>query len=381
MIPTVSNSHLIVTTAVFSTCGMGIIVFSIAAILSLPKQLVTVYLGVIIKETADGPESTREKIISDTVLAVSFLVTLGAAWWIYAKMAKAKPEVLRERRRQRARKEFEVGGAMYNQSTQHLTSTARVDAEAQSVFNPNDSEEDVYPPSRNAPYGAVPNSSEYALNAPVSVQPQRWDTYGRAIPVLDANSRGRDSADVIGWEPRADGGTTVPSPHSYPSGYAGTLPPAHPAVPYPPTSQTQSQQAPSNSYLPPSGAPPAPQSNPQSYASDYHDPYASPPQQQPPMAPVSASATSSPPSGSSTPYYSTRGQSQSPIPPSSAPEVTSTQPTQPTIPASVPRYQLHDGPAPSIMSEAPTYRTFEPPTDSPLPPRIPPPPGSQPSPH
>jgi hypothetical protein len=35
----------VVTTAVFSVCGMGIFVFVLAAALSLPKQFITVYLG------------------------------------------------------------------------------------------------------------------------------------------------------------------------------------------------------------------------------------------------------------------------------------------------------------------------------------------------
>jgi len=43
-----------VTTAVFSTCGMGIIVFSLAAILSMPKQFITVYLGVILEQSNSG---------------------------------------------------------------------------------------------------------------------------------------------------------------------------------------------------------------------------------------------------------------------------------------------------------------------------------------
>jgi len=33
------------TTAVFATCGMGIFTFTLAALLSMPKQFITVYLG------------------------------------------------------------------------------------------------------------------------------------------------------------------------------------------------------------------------------------------------------------------------------------------------------------------------------------------------
>ncbi|PBK98541.1 hypothetical protein ARMGADRAFT_580197 [Armillaria gallica] len=52
------------TTAIFSTCGMGIIVFCFAAILSLPKQFVTVYLGVILEQSATGETDKKSKIIS-----------------------------------------------------------------------------------------------------------------------------------------------------------------------------------------------------------------------------------------------------------------------------------------------------------------------------
>jgi hypothetical protein len=47
-------TQFLVTTAVFSTCGMDIVVFSLAAFLSLPKQFVTVYLGVALEQAANG---------------------------------------------------------------------------------------------------------------------------------------------------------------------------------------------------------------------------------------------------------------------------------------------------------------------------------------
>ena len=43
-----------VTTAVFSTCGMSVWTFSIAAILSLPKQFITVYLGYALEQSENG---------------------------------------------------------------------------------------------------------------------------------------------------------------------------------------------------------------------------------------------------------------------------------------------------------------------------------------
>ncbi|KAK7460533.1 hypothetical protein VKT23_009254 [Stygiomarasmius scandens] len=92
------------TTAVFSTCGMGIFVFSIAAILSMPKQLITVYLGVILEQSSSGTEDTKSKIISRVVLTVTVLVTVVAMWYILRKMNQVKPTIIYERRKARQAK-------------------------------------------------------------------------------------------------------------------------------------------------------------------------------------------------------------------------------------------------------------------------------------
>jgi hypothetical protein len=69
----------VVTTAVFSTCGMGIWIFTLAAFLSLPKQFITVYLGVTLEQSADGTQSTQDKITSNNALVMTFLIALMSA--------------------------------------------------------------------------------------------------------------------------------------------------------------------------------------------------------------------------------------------------------------------------------------------------------------
>ncbi|KAJ7736724.1 hypothetical protein DFH07DRAFT_842599 [Mycena maculata] len=96
------------TTAVFSTCGMGIFTFSIAAILSLPKQFITVYLGVILEQSGEGTTTTKSRIISDSVLALTFLVTLLAMWYIFHQMSLVKPAVIYDRRKARQGKQMQV---------------------------------------------------------------------------------------------------------------------------------------------------------------------------------------------------------------------------------------------------------------------------------
>ncbi|EPQ57042.1 hypothetical protein GLOTRDRAFT_38941, partial [Gloeophyllum trabeum ATCC 11539] len=50
------------TTALFSTCGIGVLVFLGAAILSLPKQLVTVYMGVLLEQSEEGEDISRSAL-------------------------------------------------------------------------------------------------------------------------------------------------------------------------------------------------------------------------------------------------------------------------------------------------------------------------------
>ncbi|KAI0819566.1 snare associated Golgi protein-domain-containing protein [Trametes gibbosa] len=152
------------TTAVFSTCGMSIWTFSIAAILSLPKQFITVYLGVALEQSEDGQSSTRDTIIKDVVLGATTLITIGAMWYIYHKMNQAKPHVIYERRKARQAK-FAMStapGLPYSAGTHPavLESTA-------SVFNPNVSDVEIPLTAGAQSYGRP----SY----------QQWDRQGRPI--------------------------------------------------------------------------------------------------------------------------------------------------------------------------------------------------------
>ena len=80
---------------------MSLWIFSITAILTLPKQLMAVYLGTVFgKEEAQGWSTS--KIVEWIVLGISFLITIWAAWYIYSKMAKWRPIVLQEQAEKRA---------------------------------------------------------------------------------------------------------------------------------------------------------------------------------------------------------------------------------------------------------------------------------------
>jgi phage major head subunit gpT-like protein len=98
---------------------MGIIVFTIAAILSMPKQILGVYLGVLLKDSESGTQSTavyllscahpsgtgtsdkEGRIVSNIVLAITFIITAVSLWYILRQMNKVKPDVIYKRRKAR----------------------------------------------------------------------------------------------------------------------------------------------------------------------------------------------------------------------------------------------------------------------------------------
>ncbi|KAJ3823118.1 hypothetical protein F5880DRAFT_1613175 [Lentinula raphanica] len=98
-------AHL--TTTIFAASGMKFYIFLAAAILSLPKQLVTVYIGVLMADSVDGTDK-KDKIATVLVSVVCFIVTSFALKIIKAEMNKVKHEVIYERRKARQADHFET---------------------------------------------------------------------------------------------------------------------------------------------------------------------------------------------------------------------------------------------------------------------------------
>lgn len=96
---------------------MSVWIFSLAALLSLPKQFATVYIGVIIEGSGKGSfktflrffarlkhdpaETSPQRIASFLLIAVTTIVTFLAAWYIYRELNRVKPAVIYGRRKAR----------------------------------------------------------------------------------------------------------------------------------------------------------------------------------------------------------------------------------------------------------------------------------------
>ncbi|KAJ7334831.1 hypothetical protein DFH08DRAFT_706678, partial [Mycena albidolilacea] len=90
-------SHL--ATPIFATVGVPFGVFLAAAILSVPKSFVPVYVGWTAKPENEG--NTTAKIVSKVVLGVAIIITLSTLWWVNRKMKQAKEDYIYARRKAR----------------------------------------------------------------------------------------------------------------------------------------------------------------------------------------------------------------------------------------------------------------------------------------
>ncbi|KAK0200346.1 hypothetical protein DFS33DRAFT_1360713 [Desarmillaria ectypa] len=204
------------TTAIFSTCGMGIIVFCIAAILSLPKQFIAVYLGVILEQSSTGTTDTKSRIISDVVLAITVLITIAAMWYIYHQMDKVKPEVIYARRKARQAK-LARANLPYNQSDVFDASTSDVNIPLTPRAARHAERGELYPFSQSYQHGsytgAGPTSVIYAPTPKTpnyEYKPTNNYGYSKSSEYLDdASSSGhsshthtvsRPSVDDVSWE-------------------------------------------------------------------------------------------------------------------------------------------------------------------------------------
>ncbi|KIY63711.1 hypothetical protein CYLTODRAFT_493693 [Cylindrobasidium torrendii FP15055 ss-10] len=205
------------TTAVFSTCGMGIFVFSIAAILSMPKQFITVYLGVILHQSSSGTQDTKSRIISDVVIAVTFIITIAAMWYIYRQMNKVKPDIIYARRKARQAKMARAadGTSPYSFTPDSQTSEINlITPRPQYSFTP-----------KGTSTGSSPVSTPYAPYKPTRANSYGYSKSEDAMSSSDHSTtemipESRESVDVT-WD------SGRPEPYAPPG-----IPPSYGAHPY-----------------------------------------------------------------------------------------------------------------------------------------------------
>ncbi|KAH9922920.1 uncharacterized protein B0H18DRAFT_1016162 [Fomitopsis serialis] len=216
----------VLTTAVFSTCGMSVWTFIIAAILSLPKQFITVYLGVALEQSDNGGSSTRDTIVKDVVVGITVIITFVAMWYIYNLMNKAKPGVIYDRRKARQAKLMGMGSSPYSNSSMlqstassEIPLTARGDNFGAAVYQQWDTSG-----------RAVGHSGDPRLYVPEPRRAPRADTGSSIGSAYQMSERGGYQSTPT----RSDSGLTNPYPHPYAQAQV-SRPPSRRRTPLPPT--------------------------------------------------------------------------------------------------------------------------------------------------
>jgi len=90
------------STAVFSTCDVKFWHFFVSTFLSLPKQIVLVYLGVLLIQQDEN--KTSDSHIKTIMFVIVGLITVVLAVWIYIKMRKIKKMLLEEQEQRRVKR-------------------------------------------------------------------------------------------------------------------------------------------------------------------------------------------------------------------------------------------------------------------------------------
>ncbi|KAI0788372.1 hypothetical protein C8Q74DRAFT_677364 [Fomes fomentarius] len=99
-----------ITTAIFAAAGMNVLTFLIAAVVALPKQLVTVYLGSAGYSNAPADEDGNKTVSKGTrilkigIIVFTIIVTMFAMHYVNGQIDKVKGRVIYERRKRRQAK-------------------------------------------------------------------------------------------------------------------------------------------------------------------------------------------------------------------------------------------------------------------------------------
>lgn len=105
--------------------------YALASFITLPKQLVILYLGVIIGNPKDG------RMISSIVLAITFAVTVAAGVYIWWKLRKSRRILLKE-----AEEELERERAQEMAMLSQATSRAEIEEDKETAVEPDPNSND-----------------------------------------------------------------------------------------------------------------------------------------------------------------------------------------------------------------------------------------------
>ncbi|KAG6895244.1 hypothetical protein C0992_002400 [Termitomyces sp. T32_za158] len=166
----------------------------------MPKQFITVYLGVLLEQSAPNTTSTtnstttppppagtdtKSRIITDVVLAITILITFLAMWYIYYMMNKAKPAVIYDRRKARQAKLARAASPPSSASGSNSADDIPLTAGLTSTF-PHPAQ--PQPDDRYAPRAHRPDDAELGWDEELAGTPMQHAGMGREVAGLGSRS-------------------------------------------------------------------------------------------------------------------------------------------------------------------------------------------------
>lgn len=91
-------------TVLIAACDVPLGVYIIAIVLGFPRQLLPVYLGVILEDADEGTTTGGPKAVKGIFIAAIVVITIVSGRYIGGKVKKMKPEVIYARRKARQQK-------------------------------------------------------------------------------------------------------------------------------------------------------------------------------------------------------------------------------------------------------------------------------------
>jgi len=163
------------STAVFSTCGVKFWHFVVSTFLSLPKQLIVVYMGVLIA----GQQSDR--VAKVLVFLIGGGVTALISWYTFRKLGFYKKILLEEQEQRKMRAAQELNRLQTVETSDSSISDARLEP-------PEPIEQQAWSPSRQPPQWNLQGQYQYSPQQHYQYaadQHSQWESAG-GVPMYPA---------------------------------------------------------------------------------------------------------------------------------------------------------------------------------------------------
>lgn len=189
------------TTALFAVCGMNIFVYMLAALLSLPKQFINVYIGTLLETSASSSATSSNAVISDVVGVITVLITIAAMWYVTRAMNRVKPQIVYERRKARQAKLNAANESLYQNGGANTSAVFN----ASDVTVPLNSFSDTPYQQWDSEGRAIGYAPDPRIYAPQPKKPENPNPFpGDTTPTLGTKPLRQESTDTVAWELQAN---------------------------------------------------------------------------------------------------------------------------------------------------------------------------------